>query len=124
METQTMARKQSVADITAERDRLKIREHILSIAFLDQPDSTFRFRQGRDLYVWRAYRLSGPSGGYLVGVFHGFTNGRPNLLCAEHLDTAIQQIAERASSFADCGMDAAVYQFQNKRFAMLEHPAA
>ncbi len=111
-------KKQNAADILAERDILKIREHILTVAYLEQADATYRHRDGRDTYVWKAYRLNGAAGGYLVGTFNGFANHGPSMLYVERLDTAIEQVQHRASSFIDCGMCAAVHFFTNKRFEL------
>ena len=112
-----MAKKLSYADLLTDRDALKIREHILGITVTDSPDASSQHHDGRDRYMWRAYRLTGAAGGYVVGVFHGHLNGRPSLFYVERLDVAAQQVRERYSSFADCGMCAAVSQFLNARAA-------
>lgn len=113
-------RKLSYADLTVERDRLAIREHILSVAYTDMADSVYRHRDGRDSYVWKAYRLTGHAGGYVIGVFHGFTNGRPAILYVERLDTVLQQVRERSSSFMECGMCHAVERFARERYNALQ----
>jgi hypothetical protein len=118
-----MSRKQSLADVLAERDTLKTREHVLSIAYTELPNATYRHRDGRDVYTWKAYRLAGHSGGYLVGTFDGFQNRHRSLLYVEYFDTAAKQVSERGSSFRDCGMCDAVYKFNTLRYELLHKTA-
>ncbi len=96
-------KKLSYTDLLADRDRLATQAHVLTIRAIDDPDLTYTYRDGRDRYVWTAYRLAGQCGGYLVGIFHGHLNMRPSLHYAEYLETAIAGIRERASSYADAG---------------------
>jgi hypothetical protein len=118
-----MAKKQSAADVLTERDTLKTREHVLSVAYTTIPDSTYIHRDGRDRYVWKAYRLAGHTGGYLVATFDGFQNRHTSLLYVEYFDTAVKQVAERGSCFRDCGMCDAVYKFNTLRYELLNKTA-
>ena len=115
-----MTRKLSYTDLQAKCDRESTVAHVMTIAAIEQADATFRFRDGRDTYTWRVYRLDGPSGGYLVGVFDGFANRHKALYYAEHLDTAIAGIAARGTSYADAGgICQAVERFQRERYNRL-----
>src|SRR3972149_2556826 len=51
----SIMKKPSYLDVLADRERLVLTEHILGIAVTDQPDATYRHRDGRDVYIWRAY---------------------------------------------------------------------
>jgi hypothetical protein len=116
-----MAKKLSYNDLQAKCNRESTVAHIMTIAALEQADATFRYRDGRDTYVWKAYRLSGPTGGYLVGMFDGFVNRRQSLYYAETLDTAIAGISERYTSYADAGgICQAVERFQVERYRLLK----
>lgn len=114
-----MAKKQSLAEITAERDALKLTDHILTVALTDQADDTFRYRDGRDTYTWRAYRLTAPAGGYVVCVFDGFVNEKKHLFYAHLLDTAIESVRHRSSSLMDIGFTQATEQFTRARYNAL-----
>ncbi len=112
-----MAKKLSYTDLQAKCDRESTIAHVMTIAALEQADVTYRHRDGRDTYIWKAYRLDGPTGGYLVGVFDSFVNKRPSLFYAEHLETAIAGIRERGTSYADAGgICTAVERFQVERY--------
>jgi hypothetical protein len=112
-----MAKKLSYNDLQAKCDRESTVAHIMTIAAMEQADATFRYRDGRDTYIWKVYRLDGCAGGYLVGVFDGFVNRRPSLYYAERLDTAIAGIAERRTSYVDAGgICQAVERFQTERY--------
>src|SRR5690242_12959113 len=99
-----MAKKLSYADLAATHEQATRRLHVLEVVSTDIADDTYRHRDGRDVYTWKAYRLTGCAGGYLVCVFDGFVNKRKSLFYVEHLDTAAQQVRERGSIFRDCGM--------------------
>ena len=96
-------RKLSYDDLLADRDRQATIAHVMTIAAIESPDLTWTYRDGRDRYVWTAYRLAGPVGGYLVGIFHGAANGRPSLHYCERLDVAIQGIRDRRWAYVDAG---------------------
>ena len=117
-----MSRKQSAADVLAERDTLKTRELALSVAYTDLADGTYRHRDGRDVYTWKAYRLAGCTGGYLLATFDGFRNGHTSLHYVEYFETAIRQVQERGSIFRDNGMADAVSKFLNLRYELLQKP--
>jgi hypothetical protein len=111
-----MARKESAAAILAERNTLRTREHILSIAYLETADATYRHRVGRDVYTWKAYRLDGAEGGLVVCYFDGFSNRKPSMFYVERLDTAAQQVREHGwAVLSESGMCDAVQQFTTKR---------
>ncbi len=70
----------------ANYDRLETKNHILEIATTEMPDQVYRHRVGRDTYTWKAYRLAGCAGGYVIGVFDGFNNRNKQVIVVAPLD--------------------------------------
>jgi hypothetical protein len=115
-----MAKKLSNIELMAERTRLTLRSDILEIVATETADDTYRHRDGRDTYTWKVYRLAGAAGGFLVCVFDGFVNKHKAVYYVERLDTAILQVQQRASVFADCGMCDAVSRFHSARYNLTQ----
>jgi hypothetical protein len=93
-------------------DALETRSHILEIAACEQPDAIYRQRVGRDTYTWKAYRLAGCAGGYVVALFDSFTNGKKSVHCVAPLD---QLVALRAGTDWEDGIAFALTAFVNSR---------
>ncbi len=117
-----MARKQSYAELEESTRRLATRLHILECAYDVKPDEEYTHRDGKDVYRWRLYAVSSHDGGRLVGTFRSHIDPHPRhrVYYVEYLDTAARQVSERYSSFADCGMSAAVSRFLDYRRGFLE----
>jgi hypothetical protein len=102
---------------------LSTRVHVLECAYGETPDASVKHKDGRDIYCWHLYHATGCEGGHLTGTFKSSIDPHPKhrVFYVERLDTAIQQVRERStSSFADCGMSAAVSQFQVIRQRLID----
>ena len=110
-------RKLSYADVATDRARLDLRAHVLEIALVEPlGDAIHRHRDGRDTYTWRAYRLAGCAGGYVVCVFASFANRHPTVLHVGTLDAAIELVRQNPGAHADSGLQDAAYRFSQARF--------
>ena len=104
--------------LQADLDREREISHILTLAILWPADANYRHREGRNLYRWKAYRLTGPAGGYVVATFDCPTNRRPSLHYVARLDKARDEASARAG-YED-GIAEAVNHFLTARDGMIE----